>query len=296
MKTKKTFWKVSFIPYYMNGKLSWSSPPTGEAIRVLSAEKYDGVEWMLGYHFKTTKELQALVSRTRSSGLEVSNIMCWQDLVTSNDKVRNSRVKTLEDFISSAGELSIPIMNVFTGPMSWAMSFERIGRDISEESAWKFVVDAFSKIVEAAERNDVVITVEAVFGMLVHDYYTMRELLDHFESKNLAVNLDPSHLILYENDPAWAISRLGSRVKHVHVKDAVGRPGTLGEDFIFPFLGEGRVDWRAFFNALANVDYSGYLSLEFENEAYFNNVCGGDWRFVAREAKLRLKRLLGDSR
>lgn len=295
MKTKKaTPWKVSFIPYYMDGKLSWSAPPTSEAIRVLSAEKYDGVEWMLGYHFNSTKELKTLVGRTRDSHLQVSNIMCWQDLVTSDEKERNARVRRLQEFISCAGELSISIMNVFTGPMSWAKSFERIGRDISEESAWKFVVDAFSEIVETAERNDVVVTVEAVFGMLVHDYYTLRELLDHFESKNLAVNLDPSHLILYDNDPSWAVSRLGSRIKHVHVKDAIGRPGILGEDFVFPFLGEGMVDWRAFLGALAKVEYSGYLSLEFENEAYFNNVCAGDWRVAAREAKSRLKRFLGN--
>ena len=157
------------------------------------------------------------------------------------------------------------------------------------------VLDAFSKIVEAAERHDVIVTVEAVFGMLVHDYYTMRELLEHFESKNLAVNLDPSHLVLYGNDPAWAISRLGNRVKHVHVKDAIGRPGILGEDFAFPFLGEGMVDWRDFFAALRKVEYSGYLSLEFENDVYLNNVCDGDWKVAAREAKNRLQKFLGSS-
>ena len=87
---------------------------------------------------------------------------------------------------------------------------------------------------------------------------------------------------------------MGNRVRHIHVKDAVGRPGTLGEDFVFPFFGEGRVDWRAFFDALSKVEYQGYLSLEFENEAYFNNVCGGDWGLAAREARSRLKKFLND--
>jgi sugar phosphate isomerase/epimerase len=131
--------------------------------------------------------------------------------------------------------------------------------------------------------------------MLVHDYYTIRELLDHFDSKNLAVNLDPSHLILYENDPAWALSRLGARVKHVHVKDAIGRAGALGETFVFPFLGEGAVDWKEFFKALRGVNYAGYLSLEFENETYLNNVCDGDWKVAARESRKRLFKLLSKS-
>jgi sugar phosphate isomerase/epimerase len=285
-------WKISFIPYFMKGKLSWSSPDPDEAIRVLSYEKYDGVEWMLGYHFNSSDELRALAEKTRRAGLEVSNIMCWQDLVTSEEKTRRTRVETLESFISTAGQLSIPVVNVFTGPMTWVAGFQKVGRDISEEKAWLVVTDAFSKIVETAERNDVVVTVEAVFGMLVHDYYTMRELLDHFQSQNLAVNLDPSHLVLYDNDPAWAVSRLGSRIRHVHVKDAVGRPGQLGQDFVFPFLGEGAVDWRAFFDSLKRIGYSGYLSLEFENDVYLNNVCDGDWRVAARESKLRLQKLL----
>ena len=288
-------WKVSFIPYYMDAKLHWNSPDSGDAIKALFRERFDAVEWMLGYHFNTPKDLKALAVKTRKAGLEISNIMCWQDLVTTDRKANSLRVMTLESYVSLAGELSIPVVNVFTGPMSWADNFLRIGRDISEEQAWSVVVDSFSKIVEAAERNDVIVTVEAVFGMLVHDYYTMRELLDHFESKNLAVNLDPSHLVLYGNDPSWAVSRLGSRIKHVHVKDAVGRAGLLGEDFVFPFLGEGAVDWGAFFNALRKIGYTGYLSLEFENDVYLNNVCDGDWTIAARESKTRLMKLLKKS-
>jgi len=183
---------------------------------------------------------------------------------------------------------------VFTGPITWAPNYQKIGRDISEGEAWTVVVDSFSKIVEDAEKNNVIVTVEAVFGMLVHDYYTMREFLGHFDSNHLGVNLDPSHLTLYGNDPAWAVFRLGHRIRHVHVKDAVGKAGILGEDFIFPFLGEGSVEWRAFLSALAQVNYSGYLSLEFENDVYLNNVCDGDWAIAARESKSRLLKFLGE--
>ncbi len=285
-------WKVSFIPYYMKSKMEWGAPQTDDAIRVLSSEKYDGIEWMLGYHFNSIPQLKSLAEKTRKAGVDVSNIMCWQDLVTSDDNVRTGRTKVLQNYIEAAGNLGIPIFNVFTGPMTWNPSHEKIGRDISEGKAWSTVKDAFSEIIETAEENQVVVTLEAVFGMLVHDYYSMREFLSYFESKNMGVNLDPSHLILYGNDPSWAVSRFGQRIRHVHVKDAAGKFGVLGEDFVFPFLGEGLVDWNAFFGALRDVGYSGYLSLEFENDAYLSNVCHGDWTLAAREAKLRLSSLL----
>ena len=247
---------------------------------------------MLHYHFNSTSELKRLVDETRGNHLQISNIMCWEDLVTTNENSRTKSVTTLKQYLSAAHEMAIPVMNVFTGPMTWIQNSAKIGEDISEEVAWAIVTDAFSEIVETAEKNDIIVTVEAVFGMLVHDYYTMKEFLAYFDSKHLAVNLDPSHLALYGNDPSFAVRRLGKRIRHVHVKDSFGKPGALGKDFEFPILGEGMVDWQRFFTCLKEVDYDGYLSLEFENDTYLRNVCNGDWTKVAIESKKRLHAFL----
>ena len=197
--------------------------------------------------------------------------------------------------LEAANELSIPLMNVFTGPMTWNPKYQVIGRDISEGAAWKAIVSSFSDLVDAAEENHVVITVEPVFGMLVHDYYTVKEFLGYFDSGYLGVNLDPSHFVVSGNDPVWAAQMLGDRVRHVHVKDAFGKPGALGETFIFPFLGEGVVDWRNFFAALRDSGYDGYLSLEFENDRYLNNICDGDWALAAVQLKKRAEKFLRPS-
>ena len=121
--------------------------------------------------------------------------------------------------------------------------------------------------------------------MLVHDFYTLQEFLSYFGSKNLAVNLDPSHMVLYGNDVAYAVRRLGKRIKHVHVKDAVGKPGTQNENFMFPMLGEGVTDWKGFFDALSEVGYDGFLSVEFESDNYLRNVWGGEWAKAAEASK-----------
>ncbi len=197
----------------MTSPAVWASPSTDEAILChLESRVLLGVEWMLGQHFRTTRELRKLVIKTRRRGLAVSNIMCWQDLVTKNRSVRNRSLKVLTAMLGEASELSIPLMNVFTGPMTWNPEFQRIGREISECEAWKVVVDSFSNLVESAEKNHVVVTVEPVFGMLVHDYYTVKEFLSYFDSKYLGVNLDLSHFVVYGNDPVWAAKMLGDKV------------------------------------------------------------------------------------
>ncbi|MDA4114585.1 MAG: TIM barrel protein [Thaumarchaeota archaeon] len=99
----------------MTSTARWRSPPVEEAIAVLREAGYDGVEWMLGQHFRDAEELEELAGRTRRSGLAVSNIMCWQDLVTRDDASRTARVKTLQRMVSAAGDLDIPVINIFTG-------------------------------------------------------------------------------------------------------------------------------------------------------------------------------------
>jgi sugar phosphate isomerase/epimerase len=281
--SKSKHWKKAFIPY-------WTTKPE-EALSVLSSCGYEGVEWSLGRHFKTNADLVKLAKLTRDRGMETSDIMCSQDLVSGSEAERNRRLERILEKIPAASEASIGIVNLFTGPAEWTHGAV-MGRDVKERDAWPYVIDAFRRIIESAEKNDVTVTVEAAFGMLVHDYYTLREFLSNFDSKHLAVNLDASHLVLYGNDPALAVRRLSGRIKHVHVKDVIGKPGKQWEDFMFPMLGEGAVDWKGFFLALRETGYSGFLSIEFESDKYLASVLKGDWSRAAKESFLQLNSLL----
>ena len=217
---------------------------------------YEGVEWTLA-HFnprvKAVKELQELVKVTKAHGLEVSEVVVQQDLVTLDERKRKDRIDFIKECIRAAAKVDVNIINVFTGPAPWDLKAPRILRDISEGKAWSLVLEEFNEIVDEAEKHKVYLAVEAVFDHLCHDYYTIKELLDSFKSKYPCVNMDPSHYALYRNDVAWVVKRLGDKIVHVHMKDVVGRPGAHGDDFIFPLLGEGIINWMSFLKALDEV-------------------------------------------
>lgn len=91
------------------------------------------------------------------------------------------------------------------------------------------------------------------------------EFLDDLVRPNVAVNFDPANMILYgAGDPIDAIQRLGSRIRHVHVKDAIAssKPGVeWGQEVVF---GQGQVNPSAFLKALHSIGYTGPLVIERE--------------------------------
>jgi sugar phosphate isomerase/epimerase len=167
----------------------------------------------------------------------------------------------------------------------------RLGRDLSEGQAWDIIRRTFDELVPLAERCGVYLAVEAIFGHLARDYYTVMELLRRYDSPHLGVNMDPSHYRLYGNDVPWAVRQLGPRIYHVHLKDVVGRPGMPPDDFLFPLLGEGVIDWAAFASALDEVGYTGALSVEFESFGYYRKVLQNDPVAAARLSMEQIQRL-----
>ena len=83
---------------------------------------------------------------------------------------------------------------------------------------------------------------------------------------HVGVNFDPANMILYgSGDPTDALRKLVGRVKQVHLKDAVpsGNPGVdWGREAA---LGEGRVDWPAFFATLRQGGFAGNYVIERED-------------------------------
>ena len=89
-------------------------------------------------------------------------------------------------------------------------------------------------------------------------------LLQKLNRPNAGVNFDPANMILYnKGDPIEALRTLGPWIRQVHIKDAARTrtPGTWGEEVT---VGEGEVDWLAFFATLKQLDFSGNFVIERE--------------------------------
>lgn len=282
--------KIGFL-----ASLGFASMKPEEVLRTLSEIGYKAVEWTLAHldpRKKSVEEIKRVVDLTKQYDMEVSEVVVHQDLVVLDENMRKKTTDFVLQCIQTFSEAGITTISLLTGPFVWESDAPRIGKDITEGKAWDMVYKAFDIFVPQAEKFKMNLAVEGVFCMLCHDYYTTRHLIDNYDSGYLGVNLDPSHYVLAGNlDVGWTVKSWGNKIKHVHLKDAVGIevPGK----FIFPLLGEGNVDWPSFFKALEEIGYDGYLSVEFESFKYYEQILGNDIKKAAVLSLDNIKKLIG---
>lgn len=111
---------------------------------------------------------------------------------------------------------------------------------------------------------------------------TLLEVLEELGHPDIGVNFDPANMLLYgSDDPIAAFKLLAPSVLQIHVKDArrSKAPGQWGEEVP---VGQGEVDWEAFFKIYRDERLACDLMIERE---------AGDQRVVdigaARELILR---------
>ena len=282
-------WKTAFLTI-----LDYQTMPSEDVIASLKRVGYEGIEWTAKGHFdpdKGIKRLREIVKRTEDAGLGVSQIMDHKDLISTDDHKRREEIQRTVRVIQAAGECGLPAVSVLTGPAIWEKGHVVIGEDMSEGNAWDQAVEALETFCAAAHASGTEITSEAVYGMLAHDFYTQRYLLDRVPDPVHRINFDPSHHVLYGlEDMKWMIRELGDRIAHVHIKDGIGVPRL--RQFLFPMLGEGRGAWGDLFEALDELGYEGFCSLEYESFRYYRQVLKNDPESAARMMLEQLSALL----
>ena len=267
------------IGFFLN--LDQGSMTNEQVVEMLATTGYQCIEYSVRHLNPQTMSLaqmQALSDMTSKGGLRISELVVQREFVHLEEAVRARELRLTVDCIKAAGDLGIEVVNCFTGPAPFmGIGSPTLHQQIEEGPAWGMVCDACEQIIPVAEQAGVRIGIEAVYGMVCRDYYTLAELMRRFDSRHFGVNYDPSHMALHYNTVPWTIHQLADRIFHCHVKDVAGVPGKiLGDTFVFPFLGEGRVDWPGFFTAMKKIEYGGCLSVEFEAFDYFDGTLKKD--------------------
>jgi D-psicose/D-tagatose/L-ribulose 3-epimerase len=211
---------------------------------------YDGVEVPI---FDLDREKWKLWSRRLDDlGLErtANTVIAPEHNPLSADKaVRAAAYEHMEAVVDCCATVGSAIL---CGPHQVALGVFT-GRGATDDE-WKRSVEHLRRVAEYAATAGVVLAEEVVNRFELYHLNTLDQgirLVDEVGHPNCRLHLDTFHAHIEEKNTADAIRRAGDRIAHVHVSENDrGVPGS------------GSVAWDGTFDALREIGYDGWLTVE----------------------------------
>lgn len=214
-------------------------------------------------------------------------IYCRNYLSTDEEEAAN-HLSELKKRIVFAGELGIDKVITSTG-INKAIEEGIYDRDPAVKDRGNMirripvrsldrVTEIFLPLVELAQKHNVRLCFEncPLMGNIAISPAMWERLFERLDSDHVGLAYDPSHLVWEMIDPYAPIRTFGSKIFHVHAKDAMidrerlALTGIL-TDFSwwsYRIPGRGELDWRRIISLLKEIGYNGTISLEHEDAAY----------------------------
>lgn len=235
--------------------------PDWSVARVIEAARdygYQGVEWRLmdGEVIDPSRDGERLadaVARCRAAGIEVPALdsSCRFNLIDAME--RDAQIEDLRRWIALAQRVAVPVIRVFGGA-------DPAGSPLEDGTGR--VAEALALVATDAEGAGVTVALET------HDGFSaaarVAQVLDRVPYISIGTLWDSHHPARMGESSEQVLDLLGTRIAHVHLKDA--RRIGQGDNWQLVGLGEGELPLGAMLDALAAHGYDGWLSLEWEKK------------------------------
>jgi len=155
----------------------------------------------------------------------------------------------LEKAFAAAQSLGIPVVNVGPGGIS------------GDEESLKESLKTMKLRAKRAAEYGVTLCCKAHVGCAVYNTPTTLRMMEEIPDDSFGVDMDPSHIYRAGELPEVALPQVISRVRHIHVRDCLGKGPSPGEP-MNQICGRGDINLMGYFKALADAKYDGPVCLE----------------------------------
>jgi sugar phosphate isomerase/epimerase len=194
--------------------------------------------------------------------------------------VRRRAAEEMKQTARAAAALGVTVVNGFTGSSVWhKLYFFPPTSEAEAKAGFQDFADRWGPILDVFQKEGVRFALEVHPTEIAYDIHTARAALAAVNNHPaFGFNFDPSHLYWQLVDPVKFINAFPDRQFHCHIKDCIrtldGESSILashlpfgdhrrGWDFRSP--GRGGVDFESIIRALNRINYTGPLSVEWED-------------------------------
>jgi sugar phosphate isomerase/epimerase len=117
-------------------------------------------------------------------------------------------------------------------------------------------VPAVRRLADQAEQAGLELHIEGPhLEMLTYDLQTTADFMSLVDHHNVFVTMDPSHIVVADEDPVEVTRTLAPLIRHVHIRDGAG-----ASPVVVP--GRGEIDFPGFVRVLREHGYAGPMMIE----------------------------------
>jgi len=186
-------------------------------------------------------------------------------------------IEQIKQAARASARLGLSEMGTFSGSLAWPYLFPFPQRpDGLIDAAFNELAKRWRPVLDACDEAGVNLCYEIHPAEDLHDgtsFERFHALVDEHPRCNIL--FDPSHFVLQQLDYLSYLDIYHERIRMFHVKDAefnpTGRQGIYGgysnwadRAGRFRSVGDGQVDFKQIFSKLAQFDYQGWATLEWE--------------------------------
>ncbi|TDO93911.1 sugar phosphate isomerase/epimerase [Halanaerobium saccharolyticum] len=218
---------------------------------------FDGVELRgkephisVNYNKQKRKEIK---NKFKENNLEIPCITAYTRFGYQDYSLRQQNIKELKKMIDLASDIGAKYIRTFGPDPDNSFNLEKI---------IEWIRESFIEIDDYASKKGVVVLLES------HDELCkgkdLIKIFDNSDLKSCGILWDVAHSIRAGEGIEKTIKYLKNYIYHIHLKDWISIPSKK-EDY-FVLLGAGELNLLKLLSELNNINYNGYLSLEWEKK------------------------------
>ena len=240
---------------------------------------YDGVDFIFAKLLEAPvdqydQQLADLRATTDRLGIDVGYVAHHTTFVTPREFDRRRGIDTFKKALDAAAVLGAKSVVTLIGDGYYDPPLNVL---LSRKEAWRQCREAITEVADHAAGLGLNVSIELLQGTILNRVELIERMFDEIGMDNLRMTMDTGAFYVAVKpfmNVKDAIKRLGRYIDIVQIKDEVGLPTIMNTNHIW--FGGGLGDFRETYEALAEIDFQGYVSVEWEGWQVGGNIGVGE--------------------